>query len=88
MSSPRLALLAVLPVSLLPMPSTASLAGGDLVNCGDGVRAAIVGCGKAKRIAKECVRTHRRSIWSYSCTSGENRGRCVLDRKVVTFRLD
>jgi hypothetical protein len=87
MSSPRLAILAILSLAVLPFPASAS-GGNDLVSCGGGVRATAVGCGKARRIAKEYARTHQHSLWSYSCTSGDNRGRCVLDRKVVTFRLN
>lgn len=60
----------------------------QLVNCGGGVRAAVVGCSKARRIAKEYVKTHDHSIWLYRCSSGGNRGRCVLDRKLITFPLD
>jgi hypothetical protein len=87
MSSPRLALLAILPVAILPTASSA-LGGDNLVNCGGGVRAGVVGCGKARRIANEYARTHRHSIWEYTCTSGGSRGRCVLNRKVITFAVD
>jgi hypothetical protein len=34
------------------------------------------------------VKTHDHSIWLYRCSSGGNRGRCVLDRKLITFPLD
>jgi hypothetical protein len=61
--------------------------GAKMVSCGNGVRAAIVDCGKAKRLAREHRRTGDRMIWMYTCKSGERRGICVLDRKIVTFRV-
>jgi hypothetical protein len=87
MSLPRFAILAIVLVAVLPIPASAS-GGHDLVSCGGGVRATAVGCGKARRIAKEYARTHQHSLWSYVCSSGDNRGRCVLDRKVVTFPVN
>jgi len=64
------------------------LAWGGLENCGGGVRAAKVGCAKAKRIAKEYAKTHDRSIWGYTCSAGRSQGKCVLDRKLIMFALD
>jgi hypothetical protein len=82
MSLPRLFVSGVLFALLL----TASASSAQpLRSCGSGVRAAIVDCGKAKRIAREFRKTGRRSIWMYTCRPGERRHRCVLDRKIVTF---
>ena len=89
MSPPRLAGIAVALVGILTslLPAVSAFGAEQLVNCGGGVRAAVVGCSKAKAIAKEYVRTHDHSLWLYTCTSGANRGRCVLNRKIVTFPL-
>ena len=86
MGLPRLIVLGIVAAFLL----AASLAWSDepLRNCGNGVRAAVVDCGKAKRLAREWKKTHDRSLWLYSCTPGEKRVRCVLDRKVITFPPD
>ena len=81
----RLFLLAALAaLVLLAIPSGA---GAGLRNCGGGVRAAVVSCSKAKRIAAEYAKTQAKSLQGYTCSSGGSQGRCVLDRKVVTFRL-
>ena len=87
MSSPRLVAIAIALVAVFLMVAPAWGA-AKLVNCGGGVKAAAVGCSKAKRIAKEYARTGDHSIWLFRCSSGANRGRCVLDRKLVTFPLD
>jgi hypothetical protein len=71
---------------LLALPAQSGAAGG-LRSCGGGVRAAIVSCPKAKRIAKEYAKTHARSLQGYVCSGGGNQGRCSLDRKVVVFPL-
>jgi hypothetical protein len=85
MSLPRLIVLGVTAVLLLAAsPSSAE----PLRNCGSGVRAAVVDCGKAKRLAREYRKTHRRSIWLYTCSGARNKARCELDRKIVTFPLD
>jgi hypothetical protein len=81
----RLLLLAALAaLVLLALPSGA---GAGLRNCGGGVRAAVVSCSKAKRIAAEYAKTQAKSLQGYTCNSGGSQGRCVLDRKVVTFPL-
>ena len=64
-----------------------SAANAGLRNCGGGVRAAKVACSKAKRIAAEYAKTGAHSLQGYSCSGGGSQGRCVLDRKVVTFPL-
>ena len=87
MSSPRLVIWTIALACSLPVVSAWAAGETEMVSCGAGVRAVIVDCGKAKRLVREHLKTHRRSIWMYTCTSGEKRGRCVLDRKLVTFRL-
>ena len=87
MSPPRLGAIAIALVAVCLMAAP-GWGAADLVNCGGGVRAALVGCSKAKRIAKEYVKTGDRSIWLFKCSGGASRGRCVLDRKVITFPLD
>jgi hypothetical protein len=68
---------------LLAVPVRSGAA--DLQSCGGGVRAALVPCAKAKRIAAEYRKTHARSLQGYRCSSRKGRGRCVLDRKLVLF---
>ncbi len=81
----RLLLLAALAtLALIAIPSAAS---AGLRNCGGGVRAAVVACPKAKRIAKEYAKNPAKSLQGYTCTGGRSHGRCVLDRKIVTFPL-
>ncbi len=87
MTPPRLVLLVIAIACLLAFRAPASDA-AKLENCGGGVRAAKVGCAKAKRIAKEYAKTHHRAIWGYACSAGDRRGRCVLDRKLVVFELN
>jgi hypothetical protein len=86
MTLPRLVSLAILIAALLAVAASSSAA-AKLENCGSGVRAAKVGCAKAKRIAKEYAKTGHRSIWGYTCSAGDSQGRCVLDRKLVLFDL-
>jgi hypothetical protein len=87
MSIRRIHLLAVAVIAVvLAFPVSSGSAAG-LRNCGGGVRAAKVACSKAKRIAKEYAKTQARSLQGYKCSSGNSSGRCVLDRKIVTFRL-
>jgi hypothetical protein len=77
-----LAALATLAVAAIP-----STANAGLRDCGGGVRAAVVSCSKAKRIAREYAKTPAQSLQGYTCSSRGSQGRCVLDRKVVTFPL-
>jgi hypothetical protein len=81
----RLLLIPVIAL-LLALPASSSSAAG-LQNCGGGIRAAKVACSKAKRIATEYSKTHAHSLQGYTCSEGGSHGRCVLDRKVVTFPL-
>ena len=80
----NLLLIAVIAV-LLAVPASSGAA--KLQNCGGGVRAAKVACSKAKRIAAEYAKTKAHSLQGYTCSGGGSQGRCVLDRKVVTFPL-
>jgi hypothetical protein len=87
MSFWRTSLLAiVLVVGLLAFAGTSGAS--SLKNCGGGVRAAVVSCAKAKRIAGEYVKTRARSLQGYTCSSGGSQGRCRLDRKLVVFPLN
>jgi hypothetical protein len=87
MSFGRIHLLAIAVAAvLLALPAHSGAAGG-LRNCGAGVRAALVSCPKAKRIAKEYAKTQAHSLQGYTCSGGGSQGRCTLDRKVVVFRL-
>jgi hypothetical protein len=72
---------------LLALPAVAGASDG-LQNCGGGVRAAVVSCPKAKRIANEYVKTRAHSLQGYTCKSGNSQGRCILDRKLVVFSLN
>ena len=82
----RACLLSLAVVSiLLALPGVSGAA--SMRSCGGGVRAAVVSCGKAKRIATEYAKTHSHSLQGYTCSSGGSQGRCTLDRKVVTFPL-
>jgi hypothetical protein len=86
MSIGRIHLLLIAVVALLiALPASAGAAG--LQNCGGGVRAAVVSCPKAKRIAAEYSKTGNRSLQGYTCSSGSGQGRCALDRKLVVFPL-
>jgi hypothetical protein len=86
MSPVRACLLSLAVVAiLLALPGASGAA--SMRSCGGGVRAAVVSCGKAKRIATEYAKTRSRSLQGYTCTSGGSQGRCTLDRKVVTFPL-
>ena len=86
MSIARLNLLLIAVIALL-LALPASSGAAKLQNCGGGVRAAKVACSKAKRIATEYAKTQAHSLQGYTCSSGGSQGRCVLDRKVVTFPL-
>ncbi len=70
---------------LLALPGASGAA--SMRSCGGGVRASIVSCSKAKRIATEYAKTKAHSLQGYTCSSGRSHGRCRLDRKLVLFRL-
>jgi hypothetical protein len=76
---------AVVPLAAIPAHSGAS----GLQSCGGSVRAAVVPCDKAKRIATEYAKTRTRSLQGYVCSSrrrGERiNARCALDEKLVLF---
>jgi hypothetical protein len=78
---------AVAAAASLPAPSGASAEG--LQNCGASVRATVVPCPKAKRIATEYKKTRARSLQGFRCSSrrsGERiNARCALDEKLVVF---
>jgi hypothetical protein len=87
MSFMRTSLLATLVVAgLLAFAGTSGAS--SLRNCGGGVRAAVVSCAKAERVADEYVKTHAHSLQGYTCKSGDSQGRCALDRKLVVFSLN
>ena len=87
MSIRRIHLLTLVVIAVvLAFPVSSGSAAG-LRNCGGGVRAAEVACSKAKRIASEYAKTHAHSLQGYTCSGGGTQGRCILDRKVVTFPL-
>ena len=81
----RIRLLIVAAFAALALIALPSAANAGLRDCGGGVKAAVVSCSKAKRIAKEYAKTQAKSLQGYTCSSGGSQGRCVLDRKVVTF---
>jgi hypothetical protein len=83
----RVHLLAIAVIAVLLVLPVSSGSAAGLQDCGGGVRAAKVSCSKAKRIAAEYTKTHARSLQGYTCSAGGSQGRCVLDRKVVTFPL-
>jgi hypothetical protein len=85
--SGRLAVLTIVLAGCVPGTAGWAHEGAGMVSCGKGVRATVVDCGKARRLAKEYLKTRDRSLWLYTCTPGGKRGRCVLDRKIVTFPL-
>jgi hypothetical protein len=82
----RFSLIALAVTALLLLLPGASGA-ASLRSCGGGVRAAVVSCDKAKRIASEYTKTHAHSLQGYKCSGGRSHGRCTLDRKVVIFPL-
>ena len=75
--------------ALAAIPAQSGASGKSLQNCGGSVRAAVVPCPKAKRIAGEYTKTRARSLQGFICTSkrsGEQiNARCVLDQKRVLF---
>ena len=78
-------LLIAIVAALLALPAQSGAA--KLRNCGGGVRAALVSCPKAKRIAKEYAKTQAHSLQGYRCSDGGGQARCTLDRKLVVFPL-
>ncbi len=75
--------------ALAAIPAQSGASGKGLRSCGGSVRAAVVPCPKAKRIAGEYRKTRTRKLQGFICTS-KRRGkrinaRCVLDRKRVLF---
>jgi hypothetical protein len=78
-------LLIAIVIALLALPAQSGAA--RLKNCGGGVRAAIVSCPKAKRIAEEYAKTKAHSLQGYRCSAGRGQARCTLDRKLVVFRV-
>jgi hypothetical protein len=87
MSLTRIRLLLLAAIAALVVLAVPSGANAGLRNCGGGVRASVVACSKAKRIAAEYAKTGAHSLQGYTCSGGGSQGKCVLDRKVVTFPL-
>jgi hypothetical protein len=83
---PRLIALGI--AAALLLAASIAWSAEPLRNCGSGVRAAVVDCGKAKRLAREWKKTHAKSVWLYTCAPSEKRVRCVLDRKIISFPAD
>jgi hypothetical protein len=71
------------------IPAHSGATGNGLQNCGGSVRAGVVPCPKAKRIAKEYAKTRAHSLQGFSCTSRSSgaqiNARCVLNEKLVLF---
>jgi hypothetical protein len=90
MSRRRIALIVIAAVaSLATIPAHSGASGEGLQSCGGSVRAAVVPCDKAKRIATEYAKTRTRSLQGFVCSSrrrGERiNARCALDEKLVLF---
>jgi hypothetical protein len=86
----RIALIVIAAAAALAaIPAQSGASGKGLQSCGGSVRAAVVPCPKAKRIAGEYKKTRSRSLQGFTCTSkrsGEQiNARCVLDQKRVLF---
>ncbi len=75
--------------ALAAIPAQSGASGKGLQSCGGSVRAAVVSCPKAKRIANEYAKTRNRSLQGFTCKSkrsgGQINARCVLDQKRVLF---
>lgn len=75
--------------TLAAIPALSGASGKGVQNCGGSVRASVIPCPKAKRIAQEYKKTRAGSLQGFSCTSkrsGEQISvRCVLDQKRVLF---
>ncbi len=90
MAKLRLALtLIAAAAALAAIPAQSGASGKGLQRCGGSVRAAVVPCPKAKRIAGEYAKTRTRRLQGFICTSKKGgariKARCVLDRKRVLF---
>jgi hypothetical protein len=85
----RIALILIAATTALAAVPAHSGASGGLQNCGGSVRASVVPCPKAKRIAKEYAKTRAGSLQGFRCTSKRSgdqiNARCVLNEKVVLF---
>jgi hypothetical protein len=75
--------------ALAAIPAQSGASGKGLQNCGGSVRAAVVSCPKAQRLAGEYAKTRTRKLQGFTCTSKRNgeqiNARCVLDEKRVLF---
>ena len=75
--------------ALAALPAHSGASSKGLQDCGGSVRAAVVSCPKAKRIAGEYAKTRARSLQGFICTSKKSgaqiNARCVLDQKRVLF---
>jgi hypothetical protein len=71
------------------MPAHSGASGSGLQDCGGSVRAGVVPCPKAKRIAKEYAKTRASSLQGFKCSSRRNgaqiNARCALNEKLVLF---
>jgi hypothetical protein len=90
MSRLRIALIVIVATAALGViPGHSGASGKALQNCGGSVRAGVVSCPKAKRIANEYAKTRAHSLQGFKCSSkrsGEQiNARCVLDQKRVVF---
>jgi hypothetical protein len=86
----RIALIVIAATTALAViPAHSGASGSGLQNCGGSVRAGVVPCPKAKRIANEYAKTRARSLQGFICTSkrsgGQINGKCVLNEKRVLF---
>jgi hypothetical protein len=86
----RIALLVIAAcVAVTAIPASSGASSNGLQDCGGSVRAGVVPCPKAKRIAKEYAKTRARSLQGFSCTSKRSgaqiNARCVLNEKRVLF---
>jgi hypothetical protein len=86
----RIALLVIAAcAAVAAIPASAGASSNGLQNCGGSVRAGVVPCPKAKRIAKEYAKTRARSLQGFSCSSKRSgaqiNARCVLNEKRVVF---
>jgi hypothetical protein len=86
----RIALIVIAATTALAaIPAHSGASGEGLQNCGGSVRAGVVSCPKAKRIAKEYAKTRAGSLQGFKCSSkrsGEQiNAKCVLNEKRVLF---
>lgn len=87
MSPPRLVLALLACLAILAAVPSASAQEAQPQKCGGGVVVVQVTCQKARQIVKEYLRKPGRDVAGFICKALHNRGRCVLDRKIVTFPL-